>query len=122
KNPGVKAREPHVSSLRLMGLLTLVSPSSTWESTTPQAEKLAHAGIEARPKRSMFNTRVPVLARFGIGRLSSTHCWREVDSNSRSPVRAQQFRRGPFAPRERLSKFAASPAEVASGDAPFGMP
>jgi hypothetical protein len=32
-----------------MGLLTLVSPSSTWESTTPQAEKLAHAGIEARP-------------------------------------------------------------------------
>jgi hypothetical protein len=55
-----------------MGLLTLVSPSSTWESTTPQAEKLAHAGIEARPKRSMFNTRVPVLARFGIGRLSST--------------------------------------------------
>ena len=33
-----------------MGLLTLISLSSTWESTTPQAEKLGHAGTEARPK------------------------------------------------------------------------
>jgi hypothetical protein len=42
-----------------MGLLTLVSPSSTWESTTPQAEKLGHAGTEDRQKRIMLDTRVP---------------------------------------------------------------
>jgi hypothetical protein len=42
-----------------MGLLTLVSPSSTWESTTPQAERPGHAGTEARQKQIMLDTRMP---------------------------------------------------------------